>query len=371
MFKSLVSIQEKEEMSVEQTIDSFIFSNEIMSDSMEEMFSVEALGFDIDHLFDLKDTILKHRLSTSLVAFANINNSLSNVVDKFPSLESLSSVNDFYTESQSEAALEGIADTIKTAITGWASKAWATASGFFTGAFTHFTGWLTRFKKLEKESENSQVDSNTFNKVKAHVGGFTYDVYVRAMDFLKSLPGKLKTLWDKELPKSEEEMADYQKAIADARLTKENTTEEKSNESLISMEVSAAGVHEARMIVQNGAALLSKMGFTASNARSILSSLGGFIRTIFSNLLNMSKSIPGWIRKGLSSLTAGAGDAGKYARKAVGQLISVTLASVRRAFTALRGIYTTASSVAESANNKELPAKEPVSTTTPPTDKKE
>jgi hypothetical protein len=140
---------------------------------------IDTLEESLENLQHLHITIKEHGLSPSLIAFANMNNILSDNVEGFPSLEAYIENSELYT---SEAALEGIVSKISETLSRWYNavkahiekykKFYITAAALVAAALVVIAGYKIEAKnqkrRMDESRERTRLQREAEDRVHSH-----------------------------------------------------------------------------------------------------------------------------------------------------------------------------------------------------------
>ena len=199
-------------------------SSQLLNDLFVESLQLDAeLQVDVQDILTIRTTINELRalyvsvetygLTPSLLHFANTNNQLSNVIPTIPSLESLSAE---FTDVDRDAALEGIANTIKNTIQKILSK----IKAMFDKIISRRKLRAQSIDELRKQLSHytDMVKDKTFNtevfqQLTAKL--FKYDILIEFAEIATCGNSLLSDLMKLELPDTREAHEVFEKKFSD------------------------------------------------------------------------------------------------------------------------------------------------------------
>lgn len=311
-----------------QVLDENVSLEALMLETSEEigesMAAFEAYDDTLDHLEHLHASIESHGLSSALVAFADRDALLSSTVLNFPSVESMAGLESFTNTGASSAeaiaACEGIVDTIKEKVTGWAKAAWSAVTGLAEKA-----GNLVKAAWGKVVEFATWVKNKTFDAAKAAKETIQAHPYASAAAAVAALTAigtiVASIIWPGSVPATAGAFAGYVKKVGSALkgLVIPNTTVDFNEAGDVVFKKNAAEKVKSGTIKALGYSG-DKIKELATKAADALKAGGGALGKAISGLRTHAGSA-------ISSVKGGgekAAEAAKWARKTVGVAIRAT-----------------------------------------------
>lgn len=345
MFKALENLLPSDKMKtshdeVEKPHDDLFEAHCEIHEDHPHMETCDDLASTVDDLEHLHDVIHTHGVSKSMMAFANKDGVLSSAMPAFSAMEALD--DDAPADSpEAEKAKESVMDKIKEVSAIWFKKAWEIA-----------TGWgmkIDAFAKAAYDRVNLAAKwfaGKTFDVAKAteeHIKAHPVAWVVGSATAAATMSAVILGLWTEKLPTD----ADGFKAWSEHLKTTVEKVVRDSMDKIGEMAESAGDM------VKSGTAI--SLGYTKDGFDSVVSAMKG-LYSEGGALTKLADFFKSGVHHVFEALKIQTGDAWKYTRKALVELMhetyhlfsrapSTTLKYFSKAMRVFKSLFTTTSTV--------------------------